>query len=133
MKGLLYIGLASAAAVVAIGVYLIKKNKNEDLNIKLLDKEVVDEIEFDKIIDFFKERAHILGPNIKPIGLRLNDSTDLKKYNLSFLKGEVGFVLTFYNENSESIDMSNSKVLISNKLDKQTQDAFGDKEMIIFS
>lgn len=130
MKGL-YIGFAAAAAaaaaVFAIGLYLVKRKKNE-----FLIEEIVDEIEFDKIIEFFREKKSI-EPAFKAIGLRINKTSDMSKYNLSYLKGKEGIVLAFYNESLASIDTANSKILISNKLDKQTLEAFGDKEMIIFN
>lgn len=127
MKGL-YIGFA-AAVVIAVGLYLVKRKKDESF----LVEEIVDEIEFDKIIEFFKTRANFIDSDVKAIGLRISKVSDLKKYNLSSLAGKEGVVLTFYNEKTGIIDTSNSKVFISNKLDKQTQDAFGDKEMIIFN
>lgn len=123
----LYIVFA-AAAVIIVGVYLSKRKKDEGLA-----QEIVDEIQFDKIIAFFKGKANVLKPNVKAIGLRINKESDLKKYNLSYLEGKEGVVLAFFDESTSSIEISNSKLLVSNKLDKPTLEAFGDKEMIIFN
>ncbi|WP_179315388.1 hypothetical protein [Winogradskyella undariae] len=127
MKGI-YIGFAVAAALITVGLYLSKRKNNENLV-----QEIVDEIEFDKIIEFFKGKVTVLDPSVKAVGFRISKIPDLKKYNLSSLEGKEGVLLTFYNESSSTIDSINSKVLISSKLDRQTQDAFGDKEMIIFN
>lgn len=124
MKGL-YIGIA----VTAIVVSLIFFNKRKNIE---LEEEVVDEIEFDKITDFFKERVSLTNTSNKAIMLRIGKS-DLKKYNLSYLSDKTGVILTFYDEESNSVDVSNSKVLISKNLDKQTMAAFGDREMVIFN
>lgn len=126
MKGL-YIGFIAAAAVIAVGLYLSKKNKSN-----ILLEEIVDEVQFDKIVEFFKSKTNV-DTKVKAIALMINETSSLKDYDLTYLKGKNGVALVCYNEATNSIDTVNSKVLVSQKLDKLTQEAFGEKEMIIFN